>query len=330
MLVGAVRGRALAAPVPVGSYAPLMTADDHASQPEHVEPEPGETTTPAIDPRLLDLAEMMNETLHPDLEPYLEQMPVFGQCLRHPLVYQVPFHNPGLANKAYAYKRESLDRAKQRGAIHTYVFSHERPWRLSALRDVWEEWDMAEVAEHATAARHADPGADSAADLTKDDPNTVTVQSLEQELHETLSSVWVDSENIWQNQGFWETVLVEDGRMWMDEDDQAIYDALPDEVTVHRGCIEGQNEDGMSWTTDLNTARWFAQRFTDKGRTPIVVTGTVDKRDIVACFSARSEHEVVVHYDNVHNKRIESPAKPHQPRYGVGADTTDDSDDFED
>lgn len=47
-------------------------------------------------------------------------------------------------------------------------------------------------------------------------------------------------------------------RTYMDEDDRAQYDALPDELTVYRGCANGG--DGLSWTLDLKTAEQFVLR----------------------------------------------------------------------
>jgi hypothetical protein len=47
----------------------------------------------------------------------------------------------------------------------------------------------------------------------------------------------------------------------------------------------------MSWTTDPDTAAWFAHRFGHRGE---VFTTTLAKRKILAYFDDRSEREVLI------------------------------------
>lgn len=76
-------------------------------------------------------------------------------------------------------------------------------------------------------------------------------------------------------------------------------DDLPEVVTLYRGAIPGRRE-GMSWTTNLDTARWFAHRFDGVrlGSGPAQV-GQVWRIDIprdyvLARFNHRNESEHVV------------------------------------
>ena len=56
-----------------------------------------------------ELLRSMNEPLHPDLVPYLEDG-AMGKQLRHPLVYLVPMWDSGRANAYYAQKmKDSMD-----------------------------------------------------------------------------------------------------------------------------------------------------------------------------------------------------------------------------
>ncbi len=79
----------------------------------------------------------------------------------------------------------------------------------------------------------------------------------------------------------------------MDKDEIAAYNALPEVITIYRGIIEKKavNVKGMSWTTKLETARWFAKRF---GKCGIVYSATIEKRYVCAYFLRRNEFETVV------------------------------------
>lgn len=79
----------------------------------------------------------------------------------------------------------------------------------------------------------------------------------------------------------------------MDKDEREAYNALPEIITIYRGIIEKKavNVKGMSWTTNLETARWFAKRFGKRG---IVYSATIEKRYVYAYFLRRNEFETVV------------------------------------
>ena len=95
----------------------------------------------------------------------------------------------------------------------------------------------------------------------------------------------------------------DDYKMWFSEfepeyltgNNREQYDALPDKVTVYRGCSIEEAEDGidgLSWTVDYKTALHFAnQHGTDKG---CVVRAEVDKAKIKAYISERNESECII------------------------------------
>ena len=116
---------------------------------------------------------------------------------------------------------------------------------------------------------------------------------------ELLGSIWIDSENIWQNFPNWKRLLRSKRphkHAFMDADDKKEFKALPNRLTVYRGCVCGQNETGMSWTLDKAKATWFSSRFLrrDKGEKPCVLEKTINKSKAFAYLTGRGESEVII------------------------------------
>lgn len=197
-----------------------------------------------------------DEPLHPALVPYLEESDVLGQVLKHPLVFSVPYFSAGMANLQYAAKQAALEAAIDSCDWSTIIWLHERPYRVNAL---WQHSDEIEG----------------------------------KVFWELASRVWIDSENIWQNDWTWRSIfrLDKEGREhFMDEEERAAFDALPDVVHAYRGYAEGVNEEGMSWTTDPDIAKFFANRFGDG----LIATGLIAKDEIFALQLGRGENELIV------------------------------------
>ena len=85
------------------------------------------------------------------------------------------------------------------------------------------------------------------------------------------------------------------------------WDALPNEITIYRGCYEGLNEAGFSWTLSQDTAARFPflNRYRQPGRA-VLLTATVAK-DRTSLQFGREEQEVIVtepvqgyHMDSIH------------------------------
>jgi hypothetical protein len=202
------------------------------------------------------LVQERNEELHPDLKPYLEDG-ILGAQIRHPLVYQVPLVSNGNANAQYAQKKQGLEDALIAGAYGRFIFLHERPYRLEAFKTIADKLPDAKY------------------------------WSL-------LSSIWTDTENGWQNIEQWKELFGSsrpNRGFLMNEDEQFALNNLGDKFTVYRGCQEGLNEDGISWTLKREKAQWFANRFEKAG---VVLEKVITKQDAVALFIGRSESEVVV------------------------------------
>jgi len=76
-------------------------------------------------------------------------------------------------------------------------------------------------------------------------------------------------------------------------EEKEAYDALPDKITVYRGCQQGA-EDGWSYTTSYDVAKWFALRHSNWMNTmPRVVHATMRKKDVVAMFDVEQEREIL-------------------------------------
>lgn len=123
-------------------------------------------------------------------------------------------------------------------------------------------------------------------DLIKNDITT-------QELSESLSWIWIDTE--FPNQYSTELLLnlfeLADKQTLMNEEELNGLKILPNEVVVYRGVqTERAKVKGMSWTLNKDKAAWFANRW-KKGK---VYRATIKKNAIIAYFKERSEEEIVV------------------------------------
>ena len=198
------------------------------------------------------------EDLHEDLVPYYENKGMFP-VVRHPYVFSVPHSDNlnALVNLRYIENKKRIEKFFEDKNFASYIFNHERPYRLNALVDC--------------------------------------IKLLEdKEYWELVADVWVDSENIWQNLNIWKRLLTqrtESKDLFMDEDDKKSFDELPDKFIVYRGYIEGQNKKGFSYTTDENKAKWFAKRYGKNGK---VTSRFVSKSEVFAFTNRRNENEIII------------------------------------
>ena len=66
-------------------------------------------------------------------------------------------------------------------------------------------------------------------------------------------------------------------------------------LVVYRGVAVGRKPKGLSWTTSLEKAEWFAHRFdTDQEEGYVEKIVVSDKKNILCYFSTRDEEEVVI------------------------------------
>ena len=108
-----------------------------------------------------------------------------------------------------------------------------------------------------------------------------------------LKKVWTDSENIYENDATWRSLLGSDRPRranMMDESEQANLAMLNEFVNVYRGTTADETRPGLSWTLREEQARWFANRF-GHGK---VVSQRIHKSRIIALNNTRGESEVIV------------------------------------
>lgn len=179
--------------------------------------------------------------------------------IKHPLCFSI-FHTEHMnhrMNQYLEYKLQAVEEALERKEYATYVFLHERPYRLQAFCDIEREltdevyWDL-------------------------------------------LSDVWTDSENIWQNKIIWGYLLTSNRskrEFFMNEDERAEFEKLPQTLTIYRGYQPRKNKLGYSYTTSKEKATWFANRFHKDGE---VHTLKVDKSRVFAFLTRRNESEILI------------------------------------
>lgn len=227
------------------------------------------------------------EPLSPELEPYLSEASSGMPALRHPLVYQVPYFSQlaWQANDQLAHKNQSLARARQEGDWHSFVFLHERPYRLRAFQ-------AAEQLSDSWAGRHP----------------------LDDEAYwELLGDVYADTENFWQESLGWGKAL-RSGRphreCFMSRDERQAFRELPDELVLYRGINGRARKRSWAWTLDRDRGIFFAHRLAGiremKGsRPPSLVTATASRSDAVGYLSRRGESEIVADPAHVTVTRLE-------------------------
>lgn len=195
------------------------------------------------------------EELHPDLksciQPYEDLL-----ILRHSLVSMVPYSSDmnAFLNHQLLHKKSQLKAAVESNDWLQYCYLHERPYRFNAFLEIQEKLD----------------------------------DGLYWEI---LSRLWTDSENLRE---YNVDALLRSDRSnricMMDEEEQAFFANLPDQITVYRGHQQ-INVNGWSWTLDFHQAHKFAHRF--KSNDAKVSVAKINKVDALACLLSRSEYEII-------------------------------------
>lgn len=109
-----------------------------------------------------------------------------------------------------------------------------------------------------------------------------------------LGENWSGCDNIFAYQNILKHLLPKEGPIveMMTAEELAAYEALPDTVTIYRGCGK-KNKKGASWSLDKNIAASFPFLNRYQVTDPILVTATVDKSHILAVKLDRNESEVI-------------------------------------
>lgn len=124
----------------------------------------------------------------------------------------------------------------------------------------------------------------------------------DEEYFQNLGDIWCQIENLWRHQSLLSEMLnpgdrdLRKRRLMMTGDERAVYDELPENVMIYRGCGPN-NKRGWSWTLNADRARWFAMRGYGVIRLAFggsVLNGRCDRESIIAYLGRRHEEEIVV------------------------------------
>lgn len=108
-----------------------------------------------------------------------------------------------------------------------------------------------------------------------------------------------DNTGIYSDQIFYEPPIEDmegpvKGMMSKQEWDE--FTAFPKDRKIYRGCYEGLNDDGISWSLCKETAASFPflVSYRKTGYKPVRVHGSVWKTEIVAYKNCRNEREIII------------------------------------
>ena len=202
----------------------------------------------------------MSEELLPELAAMLNDVEGLGPCIRHPLVYAVPYFDSQneFLNAELLCKKEKLEQALDDGSFQLAISVYERPYRVQAFHNL-------------------------------------SIQMPDDLYWETLSWVWTNTENFQQHKKLWLKLFwaKRDHRdRFMNQTERQVFENLGDRISIYRGH-SSKSERGISYTLDYEIAQWFAKRFAIRGQGQ-VTTRTINKREAFAYLNSRNEHEILV------------------------------------
>ncbi len=211
----------------------------------------------------IDLTEMFSpEELLTELQPYVNEPSDGFVVFQHPLVYQVPYsaHFNKMINLQYKDKLKAIRSSVSKKDYHTFVFLHERPYRVNAFYEVQS-------------------------------------QMTNEQYWSILSSIYTDSENIHECFDEWQELFDssrEGKKAFMEATELLFLETLEDSLTVYRGYSHSDSKYGLSWTLDKKKAEWFSQRNAKSKEDSFVAKLCISKKDIFAYKSCRNESEVIL------------------------------------
>lgn len=116
---------------------------------------------------------------------------------------------------------------------------------------------------------------------------------------EAFRSAWHFSDSILVNEAKWRKLLPMAGGLLTAERERLRLEAMPEKITVYRGCAEASSE-GLSWTVSDYWAHFFP-----KDRRGVIVKGEVEKRHVIGFLCINDEEEeLIILPENVTNKEI--------------------------
>lgn len=196
--------------------------------------------------------------------------------ISHPLMFSglsPDCDNSDWLNKAITERRAALARAIAERDWQSAIIQHKRPYRMQAFYEL----------------------AGSMSD---------------EEYWELLADVWTDCSTLWQHREIFAELLnsPRPGReRLMNDDDRVLLARLPARIKVYRGHGR-RRRTGHSWSVSYHTARWFAWRAASHGGS-VVTEGWVQKDNVIAVMTGRSEFELVIDPQDVELARAVRPPR---------------------
>ena len=204
------------------------------------------------------------DDLDDELKDYMIDDDMFGKAIKHPLLFWIGPIAPNMIdylNNGIDAKRKGTEKAYKDKDWGKYIYLHERAYRIQAFEEVMDEM-------------------------------------TDEEYWSNLSSIWVDSESIGMEPDRWLELLQSNRgsrEFFMNEDERAELDKLPNKFTVYRGYSGGDAEEfGMSWSTSKDVAEWFARRFVRDEDNIILEELQVAKGEVLAYLTRRGEEEIIL------------------------------------
>ena len=214
------------------------------------------------------------EEIRDELEEYYDDAGGMGM-IRHPLITYLGYDPDSretvtMLGRWIAQKRRGIEQFTTEKNWSQVLMLHEKPWRMHALVEYAPQMDDAEYWQE-------------------------------------LGSVWcgIEDPRTYLGELPWlfnpEYRGTKKRHLMMTEEERVALQALPDKLTIYRGCAE-ENRVGFSWSMDREQGNWFARRcglgaWNDSG--PFLLIGECRKSDVIAHFTRRDEAEIVINPDDV-------------------------------
>jgi hypothetical protein len=206
-----------------------------------------------------------------------------GLPIYHPLIHMpqgAGSHSPVYIAQCYERKKKIGDDFLEQKKWSSYLFLIEKPYRAAALSRIQDRMTDAEYWEN-------------------------------------VSWVWTSSESNRMDNRIWKRLLSSarpEQRSMMCEQEQKVFDALPDRITIYRGFKKRRtstsvlgsslgrslpsNRKGFSWTLSKEKAIWFSNIVfgigIDEKKPHMVRTLEVSKSEVLAYLDSREEQEILL------------------------------------
>lgn len=224
----------------------------------------------------------VTKLLHPALRKHVKEDPRFGPILHSPFCIELFLNKftADMCNEIYLNKRKAIASAINNSHLGIpedltrFIWLHERPYRVDAFI--------------------------KGIGISHRSQNWLKFKQpirLNRSRWRILRDVWVDQENIFENYSKWKQLLKLPrdysgmNNDFMTPEESSYIQFLARQHVVYRGSKQKETLSGLSWTLSHDTAKFFADRFGQKG---IIKQKTISSQDIYAYISSRGEEEIIL------------------------------------